>query len=153
MVVVQETKDRAFRQTRQNYTQLSGELRNERSSRIANHHKGNEQRCALFYGTVRPPRGWDRIFSIGLGSSTSKFEVIARLIWCTCVLLLLLDLDLPRREPRAAAPPIISAAPWRWNSRHGRRATHELRRCSRSEGRSSPASRAHARARCWFSWS
>ena len=21
----------------------------------------NEQRCALFYGTVRPPRGWDRI--------------------------------------------------------------------------------------------
>ena len=23
----------------------------------------NEQRCALFYGTVRPPRGWDRILA------------------------------------------------------------------------------------------
>ena len=36
----------------------------------------NEQRCALFYYTVRAPRGWDRIlliFSKDVGSSTMRF--------------------------------------------------------------------------------
>ena len=35
-----------------------------------------EQRCALFYYTVRAPRGWDRIlliFSKDFGSSTMRF--------------------------------------------------------------------------------
>ena len=38
--------------------------------------KQHEQRCALFYDTVRAPRGWDRIlliFSKDFGSSTMRF--------------------------------------------------------------------------------
>ena len=58
--------------------QVEGGVCVERGGEITKNKKRtevDEQRCALFYGTVRPPSGWDRIlaFSKDLGSSTMRF--------------------------------------------------------------------------------